>query len=57
MKVRAKVTGDIQHPQDNGSIWGVRFVKGEILTIPDQYFRPELFEHLEPAPAPKAKRA
>ena len=49
MKVRAKVDGEINHPQENGTTWGVRFKAGEKLTIPEKYFSPQLFVSLEPA--------
>jgi hypothetical protein len=48
MRVRARVDGEISHPQENGTMWGVRFKAGEKLTIPDKYFHPELFVSLEP---------
>jgi len=48
MKVRAKVDGEINHPQENGTVWGVRFKAGEKITILEKYFNPALFVSLEP---------
>ncbi len=48
MRVRAKVSGEIQHPLPQGGFWGVRFKAGEKLTIPEKYFNPALFVSLEP---------
>jgi hypothetical protein len=56
MKVKAKVDGEINHPQENGTVWGVRFKAGEKITIPDRYFDPKLFVSLEPKAAEREKR-
>ncbi|MBI4242251.1 MAG: hypothetical protein HY613_11085, partial [Candidatus Rokubacteria bacterium] len=42
-----KVDGEISQPQENGTLWGVRFKAGDKLTIPEQYFNPKLFVSLE----------
>ena len=48
MRVKAKVTGEIQHPLAEGGIWGVSFKAGERLTIPDKFFNDKIFQSLEP---------
>jgi hypothetical protein len=55
MRVRAKITSEIQHPLPQGGFWGVRFKAGEKLTIPEQYFKPEIFISLEPKKAEAKK--
>ncbi len=56
MRVKAKVTGERQIPTAEGGVWGVRFRKGEVLTIPEAAFHPEVFQSLErPRPVEKAK--
>lgn len=48
MRVKAKVSGERQIPMPDGSgFWGIRFKKGESLTIPAEAFHPELFLSLE----------
>jgi hypothetical protein len=56
MRVKAKIAGERTVPTAGGGFWGVRFRKGEILTIPEAAFHPEVFQSLEPKKKDEPKK-